>query len=357
MNGGIVLPEKKIISIMRMRKFKEVALRENGIAFIPQSAIFYITYKCNLNCSYCFQRKQHKEMLDTYYELSLDEIKKIFSGISFKSLFLTGGEIFLRKDIADLIIFFSNKVEKLSLFTNGTLLKDDDIELIRSLNNVDVWFSLDGIDDINDFNRGKETFRKIWDNIKKLAGKDIYINCVITEKNIDHLAEFYDFANENGICKITFQFPMWYEECTDFSSKYGFDYYPGMQGDFDFNFILKLNTQIELIKTAANNHTEYRFYPQLFCENIKEYIDGSIREKKQLTCGDIVNSKLKILPNGDVVICEAFRTKIGNMLSEQLEIIWNNEKAKKIRKTLLNSNLTEMCSRCCSLECSYKGDF
>lgn len=340
---------------MRMRRFREVALRENGVAFMPQSAIFYITYKCNLNCSYCFQRKQRKEMLDAYYELSLDEIKRAFSDINFKSLFLTGGEIFLRKDIADLIVFFSNKVEKLSLFTNGTLLGDSDIELIRSLDNVDVWFSLDGIDDINDCNRGKETFRKILGNIKKLTGKDIYINCVITEKNIDHLAEFYEFANESKIRKITFQFPMWYEECRDFSSKYGFDYYPGMQGNFNFDFMLRLKTQVEMIKTAANNQTEYRFYPPIFCENIKEYIDGNIRETKQLICADIVDSKLKILPNGDVVICEAFKTRIGNVLSEQLETIWNNEKAMCIRKMLINNNLTEMCSRCCSLDYSCRG--
>lgn len=340
---------------MKMSKFKEDALREKGIAFIPHTAIYYVTFKCNLNCRYCYQRKQYSESINTYSELTTDCIKRSFNNLRFSSLFLTGGEIFLRQDIRELIYFFSNRVEKLSLFTNGTMMKDEDIELIRSLDNVDIWFSIDGLYNINDCNRGEGTFKKIVENIKKLDNKNIYFNSVITENNIDFLEQFYKFASKLNIEQVTFQFPMWYEECSEFKKKYGFDYYKGMQGEFDLQFMTRLKNQVEKLRELNSFKTRYRIYPSIFCENIEEYVAGTIREKKRLICADIVEPRLKILTNGDVVICEALKTKIGNITVDRLEDIWNSEQAVKIRKTLLSNNLTEMCSRCCSLVCSSKG--
>ncbi len=340
---------------MRIRKFKENMLRENGIAFFPSTAIYYITYRCNLNCRYCFQRKQYLDDIDTYTELSTDCIKQSFNNLKFKNLFLTGGEIFLRQDIKELIEFFSDRTQKLSLFTNGTILGEKDIELIRILDNIDIWFSIDGLYDVNDCNRGKGTFQKILENLKKLDNKKIFINSVITENNIDYLDQLYRFANEIGIEEVTFQFPMWYEECDHFSEKYGFDCYCGMPGTLNLQFMMRLKKQIEALKKFSNYKTRYRFYPSIFCDNIHDYIDGTIRRKKSLICSDIIEPKLKILTNGDVVICEAFKTKIGNITINHLEDIWNGERAVKIRKTLLNNNLTEMCSRCCNLDYSSKG--
>lgn len=340
---------------MRVLKFKENALRNNGNAFMPQNAIYYLTYRCNLKCSYCFQRKQYEQNINSYKEISFMEIKRSFSSMEFKSLFLTGGEIFLRDDIRDIIEFFSEKTEKLSLFTNGTMLNEKDIELIHALDNIDIWFSIDGLYEINDYNRGEGTFSKVIENIKKLKNKKIYINTVINEKNIDYLDLFYEFANENGIESLTFQFPMWYEQCCDFDKKYGFDYYTGMQGTYDLEFIRKLRSQIDSLEKHRNYKTSYRFNPAIFCDNIDDYINGSIREKTKLICSDLLEPKLKILPNGDIVICEAFKTKIGNIAEDCLENIWNNEQASQIRKILINNNLTEMCSRCCSINYSNKG--
>lgn len=334
---------------MRIEKLKENTIQKNGNAFLPQNAIFYVTYKCNLNCSYCFQRKQYEDNIDTYRELSTDEIQKCFKNLNLKTLFLTGGEIFLRKDIRDLICFFSKRVKRLSLFTNGTMLKQEDADLIQSLDNVDMWFSVDGIDSANDSNRGEGTFSKIMQNVKKIKNNKIYFNTVINSKNIDELDSFYQFANEMNVEQITFQFPMWYKECCDFQQKYGFDYYPGMQGQYDLQFIRKLKDQI--VKLTKHDHfkTKCRFISPIFVENIEDYISGTIRENHDLICADIIEPKLKILPNGDVVICEAFKTQIGNLIDNTLEEIWNNTSACKIRKTLCNYNLTEMCSRCCSI--------
>ena len=68
---------------------------------------------------------------------------------------------------------------------------------------------------------------------------------------------------------------------------------------------------------------------------------GWIKEKKLKelgmqvpTCGACL-SNMAIAPNGDVVPCQSWLgkdAKLGNILTDKWEDIWNNPKCKKIRR-------------------------
>ena len=65
----------------------------------PYKLTFTLTYKCNLECKTCFiWKKKHQE------ELTLNEIDRFFKkSNSFSWIDLTGGEIFLREDLLDIL--------------------------------------------------------------------------------------------------------------------------------------------------------------------------------------------------------------------------------------------------------------
>ena len=82
--------------------------------------------RCNLRCVYCMPEDgvdmvAHEEIL-TYEEVI--RLVKVFAGLGFRKIKLTGGEPLVRRDVAHLVkeIKSIDGIEKVTLTTNGTLL-------------------------------------------------------------------------------------------------------------------------------------------------------------------------------------------------------------------------------------------
>ena len=175
---------------------------------VKKSLILFLTNNCNLNCKYCFVKKeQHQSKLDfTKYKEVIDNNNKQISSITF-----FGGEPLLYIDLIESIIKY-NKEKKYHfqyiLNTNATLINDQVMEIIKQ-NNILVNASLDGNIISNSNNRfGEIIFKKVINNIYKLKQNDIevIINYVITPNNIDHIYESLHFFKEQSINKIALLF-------------------------------------------------------------------------------------------------------------------------------------------------------
>jgi MoaA/NifB/PqqE/SkfB family radical SAM enzyme len=87
--------------------------------FAFEQLIFFVTAKCNLSCAHCF----YWESLNRIPDLELGEIERICaSAPRFRSLLLSGGEPFLRKDLFQVLDLFHrmNGVTWFSIPTNGS---------------------------------------------------------------------------------------------------------------------------------------------------------------------------------------------------------------------------------------------
>lgn len=120
------------------------------------------TYDCNLNCSYCYEKKsvRDKKQMDlndaqdtiTYYMERDDEYEKV-------SIEFFGGEPLLAFQLIKEIIewFYSRSWGEKVFFgiqTNGTLLTDEMKKwLIKYSKKVTVGFSIDGCKEAHDLNR------------------------------------------------------------------------------------------------------------------------------------------------------------------------------------------------------------
>jgi molybdenum cofactor biosynthesis enzyme MoaA len=74
---------------------------------MPPDLIFFVTSRCNAHCDYCHFIKQIDDKARKAEELTLDEIDKIAKNYGkISKLSLSGGEPFIRKDIAEIVQAF-----------------------------------------------------------------------------------------------------------------------------------------------------------------------------------------------------------------------------------------------------------
>ena len=107
---------------------------------IPFTALWEITYKCNLRCVHCYITPDH-----TQKELSLEECQLILDQLAAeRCLFIvfTGGEFLTRSDFFDVAQYARRKGFALRLFTNGTLITAEVADRIKDLSPIYVGISI-----------------------------------------------------------------------------------------------------------------------------------------------------------------------------------------------------------------------
>ena len=79
------------------------------ISKYPEYIVYFVTSRCNLSCAFCLNKK-NQDNADSRKELSLDELDKFLTNTGkIRVLSITGGEPFLREDIADIVKLFKKK--------------------------------------------------------------------------------------------------------------------------------------------------------------------------------------------------------------------------------------------------------
>ncbi|MFQ5406645.1 MAG: radical SAM protein [Candidatus Micrarchaeia archaeon] len=136
------------------------------------------SYSCNLNCSYCFQRKSAlsrkksgRRVLDFFFEEVDREVERS-EGVS-PSISLFGGEPLVLSN-KEYVVRFMEEVEKRNLsfriYTNGLGLGDyleDLLVFKKNLEHVHVTF--DGGINVHDCRRGKGVYDKVLRNIQQAS--------------------------------------------------------------------------------------------------------------------------------------------------------------------------------------------
>ncbi len=176
---------------------------------IPIFLIASITSSCNLHCTGCYSRANDSCSDDEpSNQLSGDEWGDIFRqakdlGISF--IVLAGGEPMLRRDV---ILEASNYPEILfPIFTNGTLLNDDYLNLFDENRNLVPVLSIEGDAKITDLRRGEGVYNQIISSMETLSKNNIVFGASLTftNENISSLVsdDFINQLKDLG-CKVVF---------------------------------------------------------------------------------------------------------------------------------------------------------
>lgn len=171
---------------------RRTAAKERGI-HVPPFLIASITGECNLNCAGCYAMARpsgNPSCEGAAIPLETDQWERIFAeaealGIGF--VLLAGGEPLLRPDVLKAagerpgILF--------PVFTNGTLLGGQVLDLFKKRRNLVPVLSLEGGEASTDQRRGQGVFREILDrmDILKKTGILYGASVTVTGENLEEV--------------------------------------------------------------------------------------------------------------------------------------------------------------------------
>src|SRR3954447_3443397 len=183
---------------------------------LPMGAVYEATMRCNLHCEFCYVGDLLNIEGQWREEMTLDALKKAFPDDPGLQVSLTGGEIFMRKDIMSVLDLFRDKGYACGyLTTNGTIITDERAEALADLAAAGflkhISVSIDGPKDLHDAARGlKGTFERTTEGLKRLqdaarrkgAPLRVSINTTVAHESLEALDRMVDVAEALGVDAI-----------------------------------------------------------------------------------------------------------------------------------------------------------
>jgi len=302
---------------------------------IPSSVLVEVCYTCNENCVHCCLNDHTKR------GLTFKQYCDIFDQMAEAGTFyviLTGGEPFTRPDFTDIVKAARKRRLSVTIFTNGTLITEQQITLLRSLYIEEVHVSVYSADaSVHDMiTRVNGSFAKSIEAIKKMlaAGITVRIKCPLMDATADGIREIKELAKSLG---VDIQYSTVITARND-----------GSVGSHQYRLN---NRQLQGLLSdpdvVSQGLVPIYFRDSLDC----------------IPCDTVFNGGA-IDPEGNVYACNQLRIIGGNILTQSLGQIWRESpvfnRLRAIRlgdlKECANCELFQHCTRCPGLAFLEDGD-
>ena len=279
----------------------------------PQRGIITTTYRCNAKCVMC---NIWKHPSDPSLEIKASDLVSL---PSLKGINVTGGEPFLREDLAEIIEVLLTKGDRVVVSTNG-YYTDRIVKLAEKFPQVGYRVSLEGMSKANDelrgikggFDRGVATLKRL----QAMGVKDLGIAITVSDRNAKDLVGMYELAESMGVEFATavvhnsFYFHKFDNRIKD----------PEMvAGEFE-----------KLVRKLLKTWSVKNWYRAYFNAGIIERVCGKARPLPCTMGTDI----FFVGPYGDVKPCNALDYTIGNIKRTDFMELWNGPKAVKMREAV-----------------------
>jgi MoaA/NifB/PqqE/SkfB family radical SAM enzyme len=306
----------------------------------PFNVTFVVTDRCNAKCKTCFKwRKDQGEIRDS----SLDEYRRIVASMGRVFwLTLSGGEVFLREDINDLIEVLCSGLRPslVTIATNGTQpLRVE--KVMRDLSHkypkikFIINFSIDHIEEKHDAIRGlSNNFSLVIDSIQRIKKMSlgnvlIGVNMVISKYNFGEFLQIYEWIQKHispdsfscEIAQIREEFLNHDADfcctATEYASQLGM--LLGWEKD--------KGTGLKRIKNA---------FRTVYYKAVRQYL---VSGNHTIRCFAGFASCL-VDANLEVFACGVKKTGMGELkdYNYNFKMLWNSTKAKTIRKQIKQNN-------------------
>ncbi|MGB2716967.1 MAG: radical SAM protein [Vicinamibacterales bacterium] len=336
---------------------------------LPMGAVYEATMRCNLHCEFCYVGDLLNIEGEWRQELTLDTLATAFPDRAGFQISLTGGEIFMRKDIMSVLNLFREKGYACGyLTTNGTIINEEranalaDLAAAGFLKHISV--SVDGPGELHDAARGlKGTFERTCAGLRRLqeaarrkqAPLRVSINTTVAHESLAALDQMVEVAEELGVDAIGLNHLMYStpEEVAETVR---------LIGAPDASVIATYVTSdpgldIEVVRTKVaalqekcrQKNVLFDYRPKVHAQLIENYYTpGSKLEGRCLY--PFLHARVSF--SGKVYFCPFIRVEVGDLTRSTLEEVWNSEKYVSMRRSLVENGIFPVCRRCCKVELS-----
>lgn len=291
-----------------------------------------LTYRCNNNCSHCYNARER-----TFPELSTAEWKKILDKtweLGIPHVVFTGGEPTLREDLPDLVAHAEANGQITGLNTNGRRLSDPDyVHRIVAAGLDHVQITVESCQpDIHNEMVGAKGFDQTIKGLENALHSPLYVmtNTTMLRNNFDSIPVTLDFLASKGVPTIGLNALI--------HSGRGSSVGTGLP-EWELTTLLETAKQ----KTGNNKQRLIWYTPTQYCGFDPQTLELGVKG-----CTAALYN-MCIEPNGDVLPCQSYYQPVGNILHDEWGIIWNHKLSVRLRE---RQDLPEKCGGCALLtEC------
>jgi MoaA/NifB/PqqE/SkfB family radical SAM enzyme len=317
----------------------------NRLGTIPRPAwcTYLVTYRCNARCKMCDSWR-----LRPGRELTPDQVRTVFAKVGRLDVVrLTGGEPFLREDLAEVAaaVWEASAPSVLHITSNGSFPERtaDFVEDFPSPKRLRFLISFDGLEDEHDANRGADVrFATAFETVQRLAdlrartGLHVSVNhTVISARSLQAHAEL---ASRFAALNVDVQAVLAYSDSAmygvrrvgkkapDLISATGYPLHPNLAGADAVGFVRQQLGQLSRLRDPL-----LRLGKRYYLRGLLARLQDQPAPRPRPKCVAL-RSHLRLLPDGRVPVCQFNTETVGNLLSQSLEDVWQGAAAASSRR-------------------------
>jgi MoaA/NifB/PqqE/SkfB family radical SAM enzyme len=362
----------RLVARVRRRQYEQriegfLQKKDGHAGRLPMGVVYEATMRCNLHCEFCYVGDLLNIEGEWRQELPLETLKRAFPDQDGLQVSLTGGEIFMRKDILGVMDVFKDKGYVCGyLTTNGTIINEERAAALAELAGAGfmkhISVSIDGPGELHDKARGvKGTFERTAAGLRRLqeAAKQrhaplrVSINTTVAHDTLDALDQMVDVAGELGVDAIglnhlMFSTPEEVAETVRLTGAPGPSSIstfvtpdPGLDAG-------RVRAQVDrLIAKCAAKNIRFDMRPKVRPAILDNYYTPGAKLDGRCLYPFLYS---RVSFSGKVYFCPFIRVEVGDLTTQSLEEVWTGEKYVALRRRLVEEGIFPVCRRCCKVE-------
>lgn len=254
----------------------------------PRKVFTVLTMKCNSLCNHCYIRSgpdyDQSDVLP-FNKLINQLVENV---IPVSQMLLSGGEVFLLKDV-DKLIAIAAQLYPTKILTNGSISCEDILQLIIK-NKVELQVTLTGHNSaVDNLIRG-QIFDRTINTIERfieLGGSELLtISIALGKCNIKHIEDIILFCIGLKVKKLVFSFIL----------------KQGRALDNWEQFALSDYEKIRVIKTLAFYQNKFISKVKISTSGLKQYVNSILDHQEDFSCSQ-VSEEIIVYPDGHISLC------------------------------------------------------
>ncbi len=283
----------------------------------PTDISIITTYRCPMRCKMCNIWNNPTNPKDEIQPKDLEILPKV------KFINITGGEPFVREDLAEIVEVAFRKAPRVVISTSGWF-EDRVIALAKRFPNIGIRISIEGLSQKNDelrgreggFDKGLRTLLKL----REMGVKDVGFGITVSNNNSSDMLSLYSLSK-----KLNMEFA---------TAAFHNSYYFHKDDNTISNKEEVCSNFAKLIEMQLKEKHPKSWFRAFFNMGLINYIEGN---RRMLPCeAGMVN--FFVDPYGEVYPCNGLEEKfwkesMGNIKkAKNFAEIWESEQAQHVRE-------------------------